>query len=97
MAENVKMTENNGSYYDGPCKLIFKPAIARELIRSGFKVVDLKQNREHPERTIIVFADSIEFRDGLQKIIKKRREHFKEMSRNKNDNEEPNEGLQQED
>ena len=93
MMENVKTTENN--VYDGPCKLIFKPAIARELIRRGFRVVDLKQNREHPERSIVVFEDSIQLRDELQKIVKKRRERFKEM--NEKNTDEPEEGPQQED
>ena len=54
-------------------KLIFNPVIARELIRAGFRVIDLKQNRQHPEQSVVVIEDSLEMRDKMQEIIKKRR------------------------
>lgn len=79
MIENVKNTNNT----EIPTKLIFKPVIARELIKQGFKVVDLKQNRDYPERSILVFEDSLDLRNAMQKIIKERRRKFSERHETK--------------
>lgn len=53
-------------------KIIFNYSIARELIRMGYRVVDIKRNRENNE-IIHVFSDSLSLRDSLQDIVKRRR------------------------
>ena len=68
MDENVINSENENAR----TKIIFNYAIAKELIRRGFQVVDLKRNRENNE-IIHVFSDSLLLRDSLQEIVKTRR------------------------
>ena len=68
MDENVTNSENENAR----TKIIFNYAIAKELIRRGFRVVDIKRNRENNE-IIHVFSDSLLLRDSLQEIVKNRR------------------------
>ena len=62
----------NGDAEAPRTKIIFNYAIAKELIRRGFQVVDIKRNRENNE-IIHVFSDSLLLRDSLQEIVKNRR------------------------
>ena len=60
-----------GETYDGETKIIFKPYIARRL-NHNHKIVDIKPDKNEPKRTIFVFADSIELRDDMQRILRNR-------------------------
>ena len=78
--ENKNITLRSGKYdeeYDGPTKLIFKPYIARRLLKK-FRLVDIKPDKANSDRTVFVFADSLELRDAMQRILKYR-EHKKEV------------------
>ena len=92
MEINTINNTTNNSTNEPRGKLVFNPAISKDLIRAGFRVIDLKQNRSHPEQSILVFEDSLELRDSMQEIIKKRR-----AARKAQNEEEIKEAPQQED
>lgn len=75
-----KPDDYNSNTYDGETKIIFKPYIARRL-NHNHRIVDIKPDKNEPKKTIFVFADSIELRDDMQRILKKR-EMKKEISEN---------------
>lgn len=70
--ENVSNANktNNITPHAQPTKLIFKPYIARNLLKRGHTIVDIKSYRGNPLQTVFVFADSLKLRDDMQKIIK---------------------------
>lgn len=45
--------------------VIFNPALARNLLKEGYKIIDIKPNRSEPERTVFVFL----VQDGLMDIV----------------------------
>jgi hypothetical protein len=47
------------------CKTIFTAKFARELIRKGFKVVDIKPNNTNKERSVFVFELTKELEDYI--------------------------------
>lgn len=53
-------------------KLIFNPAIFRELVKSGCKVVDTKENRNVKNGTILVFERDEHFEKEFSRILKER-------------------------
>lgn len=55
-------------------KLIFKAHIARELLKQGNKIVDIKPNRENTIQTIFVFEKNEKFDKDLSSIIAKKSE-----------------------
>ena len=50
---------------------IFKPSRARKLIKLGYRVYDIKLDKNEPEkeRTIFIFENSEKFQLDLAKII----------------------------
>jgi ribosome-binding factor A len=56
---------------DENLKCIISPKLARQLIKAGFVVKDIRQNRDIRDATIFLFEDSGE----LEKII----ENFKKQ------------------
>ena len=68
MSEYSVTTENESVR----TKIIFNYAIAKELIRRGFQVVDIKRNRDNND-VIFVMRDCLEMRDAMQEIVKTRR------------------------
>ena len=73
-------TYNNDNDYVGETKIIFKPYIARRL-NHHHKIVDIKPDKNDPKRTIFVFADSLELRDDMQRILRNRRDSRREDSK----------------
>ena len=65
---------NHDNDYIGETKIIFKPYIARRL-NHNHKIVDIKPDKNNPKRTIFVFADSLELRDDMQRILRNRRDN----------------------
>ena len=53
-----------------PCKLIFNPGTARSLLRSGCCIVDIKQSKECPDRTIFAFKNDKHFQEEFARINK---------------------------
>lgn len=50
--------------------LIFKPKIARHLLKSGFPIMDIKADKENPNKTIFVFKRSDELLNILHSFDK---------------------------
>lgn len=48
--------------------LVFKPKVARNLLKKGFQIVDIKAAKENPERTIFVFKRSEELLNAIHSI-----------------------------
>ena len=48
-------------------KLIFTAKLARYLLKQGYKIIDIKPNKDNPDRTVFVFKDC----DGLKELIRK--------------------------
>jgi len=44
---------------------IFKPKIARHLLKKGFVIADIKADKENTDRTIFIFKNSKELLDEL--------------------------------
>lgn len=47
-------------------KLIFTAKLARYLLKQRYQIVDIKPNKDNPERTVFIFADC----DGLKESIR---------------------------
>lgn len=50
--------------------LVFKPKVARGLLRLGNPIVDIKADKENSDRTIFVFRNTEQFRNNLTTIEK---------------------------
>jgi len=52
-------------------KIIFKSYIARRLLKSGCRIVDIKPDKNDPDkkRTIFVFEDNEKFQKDLTDIL----------------------------
>jgi len=48
--------------------LIFKPKLARNLLRNGFNIVDIKADKNNPDRTIFVFERTKELLEMMRKL-----------------------------
>ena len=80
MTENVNVNVENKE--EVPAKLIFKYGIAKALVEEyHHEIIGLKTNKQDKSKIVFVFRDSISLRDDMQKIIKERRKHFAEVSR----------------
>lgn len=66
MGENV--VENNDT------KLIFSPNVARNLLKLGNTIVDIKPNKENKMKTVFVFKNDEHFRESLDNMIKAKEE-----------------------
>ena len=67
-----KEHDNNEHFtdkYEGDRKVIINPCIARRLINRRHKVVDIEANRENAKRTVFVFADNLDLRDDMSRVI----------------------------
>ena len=82
-------------------KLIFNSGLAKYLVEEcGQRIIGLKANRENRDRSVFVFADSLELRDSMQEYTKERRKARAERAKASAEDavaEEVDEGPQQED
>lgn len=46
-------------------KSIFKPAIARKLLKMGNKIIDIKAQKEDCNKTIFIFEETEKFKEDL--------------------------------
>lgn len=53
--------------------LIFTSKLARQFIREGFKVTDIKPDKNDKRRTVFIFQDSPELKQKLDEYIKARK------------------------
>lgn len=51
------------------CKSIFKPGVARHLIKMGNPVYDIKPKKENPDASIFLFAETEKFQKDFAAII----------------------------
>lgn len=66
------MTENIAENKD--TKLIFSPNVARNLLRLGNTIVDIKPNKENKLRTVFVFRNDEHFRNSFDEAVKEKNE-----------------------
>lgn len=50
-------------------KLIFKPRVARRLLKMGSKIIDIKADRENKQRTIFVFERDEAFDRNFDTVV----------------------------
>ena len=62
------MTETNSAV---KCKSVFKPGVARHLIKMGNPVYDIKPKKENPDASIFLFAETEKFQKDFEKYKSK--------------------------
>lgn len=60
------MTETNSAV---KYKSVFKPGVARHLIKMGNPVYDIKPKKENPDASIFLFAETEKFQKDFAAII----------------------------
>lgn len=60
------MTEVNSTV---KCKSVFKPGVARHLIKMGNPVYDIKPKKENPDASIFLFVETEKFQKDFATII----------------------------
>lgn len=51
-------------------KLIFNAGTARALLKAGCVIVDIKQSRENPDKTVFAFKNDEHFKSEFERINK---------------------------
>lgn len=51
-------------------KLVFNAGVARQMIRMGLVVADIKKDRDNPDKTVFVFKRTPEFEEVFARINK---------------------------
>ena len=51
-------------------KLVFNAGVARQMIRMGLVVADIKKDRDNPDKTVFVFKRTPEFEATFAQINK---------------------------
>lgn len=51
-------------------KLVFNAGVARQMIRMGLIVADIKKDRDNPDKTVFVFKRTPEFEEAFARINK---------------------------
>lgn len=54
-------------------KCIINPKVAKELIRKGHRIVDIKANKENSDKTVFVFEATEDFKKDMEEISNRRR------------------------
>lgn len=48
---------------------IFKPKIARHLLKNGNQIIDIKADKENTDRTIFIFKNTEKLQNDLNTLI----------------------------
>lgn len=48
--------------------LVFKPKVARQLLKMGYQIIDIKAAKENPDRTIFVFKRTEEILNAIHSV-----------------------------
>ena len=67
MKGEIKM-ENNKKVKDA--KLIFNAGTCRSLLKAGCTIIDVKPDRENPDKTVFVFKNDEHFQEQFERINK---------------------------
>lgn len=51
-------------------KLVFNAGVSRKLLKAGCVIVDIKQSRENPDKTVFAFKNDEHFKAEFEKINK---------------------------
>lgn len=51
------------------CKSVFKPGVARRLIKMGNPICDIKPKKENPDASIFLFEETEKFKNDFAAII----------------------------
>ena len=51
-------------------KLVFNAGVSRKLLKAGCTIVDIKQSRENPDKTVFAFKNDDKFKEEFEKINK---------------------------
>lgn len=51
------------------CKSVFKPGVARHLLKMGNPIYDIKPKKENPDASIFLFAETDKFLKDFATII----------------------------
>lgn len=51
-------------------KLVFNAGVARQLIRMGLVVADIKKDRDNPDKTVFVFKNDEQFQREFERVNK---------------------------
>lgn len=49
--------------------VIYKGSIARELLRKGYRIIDVKPNKEQPLATVFIFKNETGLLKELEELI----------------------------
>lgn len=64
-------------------RCVYVAGLARQLIRMGYKVIDIKPNRANRDKSVFVFEPTDEFENDLARLVDKIKEK-RENSEGKN-------------
>ena len=51
------------------CKSVFKPGVARRLLKMGNPICDIKPKKENPDASIFLFEETDKFKSDFAAII----------------------------
>lgn len=51
-------------------KLIFNAGTCRSLLKAGCQIIDIKPDRENPDKTVFVFKNDEHFQEQFERINK---------------------------
>lgn len=51
--------------------LIFKPKVARQLLKSGNQIIDIKQHRENKDKSVFIFKRTEKLLNDLKMLTVK--------------------------
>lgn len=53
--------------------MVFTAQLARQLLKGGFRIVDIKPDKNDKRRTVFIFQDSPELKQKMDEYIKARK------------------------
>ena len=49
-------------------KLIFTAKLAKYLLKQGYQIIDIKPNKDNPDRTVFVFIDCERMKESIREF-----------------------------
>lgn len=65
--EEKKIESTYVSEKKGRC--IYAAPVARELIRRGYIITDIKPNKENHDKTVFIFGETDDFNSALEEVL----------------------------
>jgi len=51
-------------------KLIFTAKLARHLLKNGYQIIDIKPNKDNPDRTVFIFINCEGLKESIREFSK---------------------------